>query len=49
MKNGYSPSRLEAFDTTAAPDLDPDGERVSGEDALDVLHFDPQLGVGRAR
>ena len=41
--------RLEAFDTMAAPDLNSGGERVSGEDALEMLHFGPQLGVGRAR
>ena len=40
---------LEAVDTMAALDLDSDGERVSGEDALEMLHLAPQLGVGRAR
>src|SRR5665213_4067916 len=40
---------LEAFDTAAALDLDPDGERMRGEDALEMLHLRPQLGVGRAR
>ena len=40
---------LEAFDAMAAPDLDADGERVSGEDALEMLHLGAQLGVGRAR
>ena len=39
---------LEAFDTMAALDLDSDGERVSGEDPLEMLHFARQLGVGRA-
>ena len=39
---------LEAFNAMPAPDLDPDGERVRGEDALEVLHLDPDLGVGRA-
>jgi len=39
---------LEAFDTMAALDLDSGGQRVSGEDALEMLHFAPQLGVGRA-
>src|SRR5580700_4505065 len=39
---------LEAFDTMAAPDLDSDGERVIGEDPLEMLHLGPQLGVGRA-
>src|SRR5580693_3399682 len=41
--------RLEAFDTMATLDLDSDGECVSGEDALEMLHFAPQLGVGRSR
>src|SRR5271170_1723061 len=31
--------RLKAFDTLAAPDLDTDGKCVSGEYALEMLHF----------
>ena len=35
---------LEAFDTMAALDLDSDGERVSGEDALEMLHLGSPVG-----
>jgi hypothetical protein len=41
--------RLEALDTLAPPDLDSDGECVKGEDTLEMLHFPPQQGIGRAR
>jgi hypothetical protein len=36
---------LEPVDTAAALDLDADGECVRGEDALEMLHLSPQLGV----
>ena len=49
MNGDFIVRGLEARDPVAAPDLDSDGERVSGEDALEMLHFDPQLAVGRAR
>src|SRR5271154_4962065 len=40
---------LEAFDTVAALNLNSDGEGLSGEDALELLHLAPQLGIRRAR
>ena len=49
MDRDFIVRSLEAIDAVAAPDLHADGERVSGEDALEVLHRDPELGVGRAR
>jgi hypothetical protein len=40
--------RLEAFDTLAALDLDSDGEGVSGEDAVEMLHFAPHRAASQS-
>ena len=44
MDGDFVVRSLEAVDAVAAPDLDADGERVSGEDALEMLHLDSRVG-----